>query len=54
MTLLLTIVPSLLIAYYIYISDKFTEPKGLCVKAFIIGILGLHAPSKSSHTRGVP
>ena len=39
MTLLLTIVPSLLIAYYIYISDKFTEPKGLCVKAFIIGIL---------------
>ena len=37
-TLLITIVPSILILLYFFLSDKFKEPKGLIALVFFLGI----------------
>ena len=38
-TLLITIVPSILILLYFFLSDKFKEPKGSIALVFFLGIL---------------
>ena len=38
-TLLITIVPSILILLFFFLSDKFKEPKGSVVLVFFLGIL---------------
>ena len=38
-TLLITIIPSILILLFFFLSDKFKEPKGTVVLVFSIGIL---------------
>ena len=37
-TLLITIVPSILILLYFFLSDKFKEPKGSIALVFFLGI----------------
>jgi len=38
-TLLITIVPSLIILFYFFISDKFKEPRGTIALVFALGVL---------------
>ena len=38
-TLLITIVPSILILLYFFLSDRFKEPKGSIALVFFLGIL---------------
>ena len=38
-TLLITIVPSIIILLYFFLSDKFKEPKGTVALVFILGVL---------------
>ena len=38
-TLLITIVPSLIILFYFFISDKFKEPRGTIALVFAMGVL---------------
>lgn len=38
-TLLITIVPSILILLYFFLSDKFKEPKGTIILVFALGVL---------------
>ena len=39
MTLFITIIPSVLILLYFFLSDKFKEPKGTIALVFFLGIL---------------
>ena len=38
-TLLITIVPSILILLYFFLSDRFKEPKGSIALVFFLGVL---------------
>jgi len=38
-TLAITIIPSILILLYFFLSDKFKEPKGTVALVFFLGIL---------------